>query len=307
MGRRVLTVREISFHEKWKRNDKELGPHDLLGQNLLELFQTWASDTAVEPHVDEKTQRWHCIQSTERIGLRLLLIRAKIGNFGENGEVVNIDTQEVEMQLTENQAATVICRLLLVVPPLRTSAFLMSEESSLGAAGGAILKHFRTDFREHNQDVTMQYKMSVESEAWTEHAKLKEVEVQIKARPKDLADDITTEVGTLCHIAKPEKRKWFGRSLLGKLNDKKQLAALVGVSELNEEHEVYVTMQRDGRQKKFALGDESAPRIREVLNEATEQPVEDEKFLEVCIDKAKDLMFRLNEEWQDDWGAAQKN
>lgn len=238
----------------------------------------------------------------EYIASRILLVDVSIGSFGEIGEVVNIETQEVEMQLKENQAPTGSCRLLLVVPPLRVPAFLLAEESSLGAAGGAVLKHFQNDFREHNQGATMEYKMALESEAWTEEAKLKEVEVQVNARPKDIADEVISELGTLCHIAKPRKRKWFKKSLLESLNDKKRLAALVGIEELDENHEVFVTMQRDGRQKKFILGSDAAPRIREVLNGANEEPVSDERLLELSIEKVKDLMFRLNEEWRDVWG-----
>lgn len=305
VGRRVLTVRELTFHEKRKRDGKELWPRDLGGQDFLDIFQTWAEKATENPHADEKNQRWLRIQTVERVAPRLLLLQVSIGTFGERGELVNIETQEVDAELSERQAATGVCRLLLAVPPICAPAFLLAEESFRGASGGAVMKFFLRDFRETNQVATLEHTMAVESEAWSEHARLKEVEVQVKARPADVSDDAVLEVGTLSHIAKPEKRKWFSRSLLSKLNDKKQLVALVGVKDLGEDHEVYVTMQRDGRQKKFILGDDSAPRIREVLNEAAEDPVSDEKFLEVGIGKVRDLLARLNEEWHDEWGAAQ--
>lgn len=305
MGRRVLTVRELTFHEKRKRDGKELWPRNLGGQDFLNIFQTWAEKATENPHTDERNQRWLRIRTVEHVAPRLLLLQVSIGTFGERGELVNIETQEVDAELSEQQAATGVCRLLLAVPPICAPAFLLAEESFRGASGGAVMKFFLEDFRENNQVATLEHAMAVESEAWSEHARLKEVEVQVKSRPAHLENDVAVEVGTLCHIAKPQKRKWFGRSLLDKLNDKKQLAALVGVKDLGEDHEVYVTMQRDGRQKKFILGDDSAPRIREVLNEATEDPVSDEKFLEVGIDKVRDLLYRLNQQWHDEWGVAQ--
>ena len=41
MGRRVLTVYELSFHEKRKRKPASFAPANLDGEDLLDVFQTW--------------------------------------------------------------------------------------------------------------------------------------------------------------------------------------------------------------------------------------------------------------------------
>ena len=42
MGRRVLTVSELTFHQKYKRNPASFAPADLDGEDLLDLFASWA-------------------------------------------------------------------------------------------------------------------------------------------------------------------------------------------------------------------------------------------------------------------------
>lgn len=62
MGRRVLTVRQIVFHEKWKQNGKVLWPYDLLGQDFLEIFRRWAVEVRGTSFVDSASQRWLCVR-----------------------------------------------------------------------------------------------------------------------------------------------------------------------------------------------------------------------------------------------------
>ena len=47
MGRRVLTVYELSFHEKHKRKPTSFAPADLDGEDLLNIFPAlghWSDD-----------------------------------------------------------------------------------------------------------------------------------------------------------------------------------------------------------------------------------------------------------------------
>lgn len=38
MGRRVLTVSELTFHQKFKHNAASFAPADLDGEDLLDIF-----------------------------------------------------------------------------------------------------------------------------------------------------------------------------------------------------------------------------------------------------------------------------
>ena len=55
MGRRVLTVYELSFHEKHKHNAASFAPADLDGEDLLDVFQTWVAGlTTKETHNEDR-------------------------------------------------------------------------------------------------------------------------------------------------------------------------------------------------------------------------------------------------------------
>ena len=58
MGRRVLTVYELSFHEKRKSKPTSFAPADLDGEDLLNIFQSWVAGlTPAETH-NEGRQTW---------------------------------------------------------------------------------------------------------------------------------------------------------------------------------------------------------------------------------------------------------
>ena len=53
MGRRVLTVYEMSFHEKFKRQPASFAPADLDGEDLLDLFETWIKGLSTADTLNE--------------------------------------------------------------------------------------------------------------------------------------------------------------------------------------------------------------------------------------------------------------
>ena len=60
-------------------------------------------------------------------------------------------------------------------------------------------------------------------------------------------------------------------------------------------------MEHDGRTKKFELGTEGAPAIREVLNETTEPTLETPELVNKCIDRVADLCERRGVTWDASW------
>lgn len=60
-------------------------------------------------------------------------------------------------------------------------------------------------------------------------------------------------------------------------------------------------MTREGRTKKFQLGTEGAPAIRQLLNDSGEEPLSTATLVEVCAEKVSDLARRMDVEWYPGW------
>ena len=64
---------------------------------------------------------------------------------------------------------------------------------------------------------------------------------------------------------------------------------------------MWVTMEHDGRTKKFELGTEGAPAIREVLNETTEPTLETSELVVKCTERVTNLCERRGAAWKPSW------
>ena len=172
MGRRVLTVYELSFHEKRKRKPASFAPADLDGEDLLNIFQTWVAGlTTAETH-NEGRQTWVSVDDVSLYAPRVLLLDLRIGAYGEAGELVDVDTGEPVGTIADNQAPTGSNRALLFVPETGERAYFLSEESSRGQAGGRIRELFCSYFSRYTDKVTMVMTAVTESEVWAKAAEL---------------------------------------------------------------------------------------------------------------------------------------
>lgn len=157
------------------------------------------------------------------------MLDLRVGAYGEPGDLVDINTGAPVGQIKDHQAPTGENGAMLFVPERGERAHFLSEVSSRGSAGGRILSLFKKHFSQYTDQITMVTAPVTEGETWREAAKLTEVEVRVTGKSADVADGLTE---------------------------------VVAVDELPEDHDVFVTMVRDGRTKKFQLGSEGAPAIR---------------------------------------------
>ena len=301
MGRRVLTVYELSFHEKRKRKPASFAPADLDGEDLLNIFQTWVVGLSSAETHNEDRQTWVSVAHTSLYAPRVLLLELHVGTYGEAGDLVDVDTGNPVGNIADNQAPTGSNRALLYVPETGERAYFLSEESSRGRAGGRIRDLFRSHFSRYTDKVTMVMTPVTEAELWAEAAKLTEVEVRVEGKSIDVADGPHVQVGKLSYIARPERKKWFSSKLLKHLEDEKTLKRIVAVEDLPEDRRVWVTMEHDGRTKKFELGTEGAPAIREVLNEAKDSALETPELVARCTDRVMGLCERRGAAWDASW------
>lgn len=306
MGRRVLTVYELSFHEKRKRNAASFAPANLDGEDLLDVFEIWAKKlTSADTHHEDR-QTWVHLAEVTRFAPRVLLLDLRVGAYGEAGELVDVDTGEPVGTIEDNQAPTGSNRALLFVPETGEHAYFLSEESSRGQAGGRIRELFRSYFSSYTEKVTMVMTAVTEGEVWAEAAELTEVEVRVEGKSVDVADGPHVQVGKVSYVARPERRKRFPGKLLKGLNNEKVLKRIVAVQNLPDDRTVWVTMEHDGRTKKFELGTEGAPAIRELLNPASEPSLETEELVSRCTDRVSGLCGRRGATWDVAWSRPTK-
>ncbi|MCY1659270.1 hypothetical protein OVA21_19140 [Dietzia sp. SL131] len=302
MGRRVLTVSELTFHQKRKRNPESYAPADLEGEDLLEVFEAWVNGIDASQTHNEKRQTWVSVKNVVRYAPRVvLLLDLLVGAYGEPGEVVDTSTGKPVGQIEDHEAPTGQNRALLFVPEHGERAYFLSEESSRGSAGGRILRLFKSHFSQFTNRITMETSTVSESEAWRDAAELTEVEVRVTGKSSDVADGLTVRVGRISYIARPEKKQRFPGNLLDALRRTDVAAEVVSVNELPEDHDVFVTMTRDGRSKKFQLGTEVAPAIRELLNDSDKGPLTTATLVETCTEKVRELSERTGGEWDTAW------
>ena len=83
MGRRVLTIYELSFHEKRKRNPASYAPADLNGEDLLDIFQTWVKNLTTQETHNEDRQTWVSLAKVSLYAPRVLLLDLRVGTYGE--------------------------------------------------------------------------------------------------------------------------------------------------------------------------------------------------------------------------------
>lgn len=301
MGRRVLTVYEMSFHEKFKRQPASFAPADLDGEDLLDLFETWIKGLSTADTLNEDRQTWVSLAEVARVAPRVLLLDLRVGAYGEAGELVDVDTGEPVGTIEDNQAPTGVNRALLFVPETGEHAYFLSEESSRGQAGGRIRELFRSYFSGYTNKVTMEMTAVTEGDVWAEAAELTEVEVRVEGKSVDLADGPHVQVGRVSYVARPERRKRFPGNLLKGLKDEKVLKRIVAVPDLPQDRTVWVTMEHEGRTKKFELGTEGAPAIRELLNKASEPELETQELVSRCADRVSGLCSRRGATWDVAW------
>ena len=302
MGRRVLTVSELTFHRKRKPDEETYAPADLAGEDLLDVFHEWAEGLSDTDTHNKDRQTWVSVAAVTRWAPRVELIDLRVGAYGESGELVDVDTGQPIGLIEDNQAPTGENRALLFVPAHGESAYFLAEESTRGSAGGSILRLFKSHFAAYTDEITMVTRTVTEGENWVEAARLTEVEVRVEGMSQDLAEGQSVKVGKISHIARPEKRSTFPGSLLKSLSREDNLKRIVAVNDLPDDHDVFVTMERDGRTKKFQLGTEgAAPAIREVLNDSGEDTLAVDELVGRCTERVSDLCNRKGGTWLAAW------
>lgn len=304
MARRVLTVHEFIFREKNKspKEARIIPPGELNGQDLGTLFFNWAEALTEEETHDPKSNFWVARPRVKQHGPHVVILELAAGSTGEVGQVVNSTTGKIDLELTEKHAATGQNRALLFSPPEGNSAFFFAESSRRASAGTRIRKLFERYLRETQNSIKVEVTTVSEGELWAEKANLKQVELRVEGKAADIADGIDVEVGSISHMARPKRRKFFSPDILKQLRNDKFIANKLVSIPAETEGDVYVTLDDGERQKTFQVDGGGAPSFRLVITSDGEPSLSDNDLVQKCVDQLSSLSSRTGRvSWRQEW------
>lgn len=162
-------------------------------------------------------------------------------------------------------------------------------------------------------------KTLLEKDAWAASGELTAVSVVLEKRPINISTGIDpdreapdTVVGRRVYTALPPKgtKAWPERMWSGLRNGKIDAAAVVGLqmtdenSPENPDESVYVTVERDGRSKKFELGTDGIPSVRLSLTEDHEPALGLDDFHREVDANVRDFYKDVGFSWNNKWATA---
>lgn len=275
---------------KPKRKAVVGGNEDVDGQHLMAHFGAFLHHTATHPITDSSKNRYLQVKDVIPRGRAVTVVTVS-GVYGEAGSTFNVETHEKTYDKTEVEAPTTESRLTVWAPPGATHLAVAIEYKPGGVHGGALLSAFRSEMLDRHEDFWFPYETVLEKTAWAESGQLAEVSVIQHTQPLDYSTDVDTERqnevvrGSVVHTAIPPKGvRYWPQAVWDRLrNHQIEAATFIGLRRADDDAEspdedVYVTVVRDGRQKRFALGTDGVPSVRVVLSEDGEPPLDLDEY-----------------------------
>lgn len=259
--------------------------------------------------VDNEKERYVSIEDMTPSG-RTLLLDLYAGHFGNEGPTRHVVTGQTTHTRGKLESSSSAVRALIAIPERATSAIVFLEHAGNDSAAWALIEPLRKWLRDRFMDYTWRSESLVVPGAWHEGAELTEVSAVVHGHSPNIEDVGTPRVvGKLQHVLTPERsRRIFPRSLwTGLVDGKVDRGALFGVED-KDVGDVFVQMMKDGRRKRFALGEPGAPLARWVITATGEPEPTSEEALDYFLDLAPDLFDAVGADWQSgdrygDWPA----
>lgn len=302
LPRRTMTVMRIGYH-KVRQPKAPLDVANLPdGRDLLLFFHKFVDDIQSTPGrlVLSALEKYSSIEAVHPAG-RTVSVVMEVGRFGESGRVKNVRTHAEEHQYDGGSASAVTTSSVLLVPKTGTSALLYLERASGGQTGMTrLVDLFAEEFRSRYPEYILRRESIVESDAWLQHAKLKQVSAVLHGHSTDMADGKPAVAGDLRHTLTPSRGSaYLPDKLLSALRDRKiKRSSLLGFVVGGEPDEVEISLESGSRRKTFVLGREKAPAIRYVVTNAGERALDHNGILKFVLDEAGDHFKALGVDWE---------
>jgi len=309
LPKRTLGLETLQVRPGHNRK-QQLAPLDNVdGVDLLHYFRAWAVGVDPDEMVDYQRGKYLTITDVTVAG-RSVVVEAESGYFGDPGKTIDVATHEVAHERTRDQSATIMTRLMLMVPPGGTTGVFVIERQGLIGAGPRIISAFKRALVSRFSTYSFDTETVLESAAWVEGAELLAIKAVAYGVPVDIGDGVAAEarpIGRLEQVLEPERgRDFLPNGLFRALRDRKIRASdFMGFRGDVEVDETFVTLSRDGRKKTFNLEQERVPAIRILVTDEGEQALTRTPFLRRCQSEVRDYFEGMELSWDESWRDSQ--
>lgn len=311
MGRSSVAYTRFDISSRKGKNIKESYSVDEIedGYGVLPYFKSFLSFVQADDKTkriikDEYHQRIYAVKEINAWGC---VVAATIlsGTYGDEIKLINMATGE-DRDMDSEDAAGRECTLVLACPrDYKTAEFAVEYRGSDNGLPVAIvfLKQLRALFK----NLTAQLTPIVESQEWLEKSTLEELSIPVRTVPckvrlsemdgpedGDQDEDIEETGASLRLVLTPDNGSAFSKPFKDKiLKAKLKKSAYLCLPEIIdeefkiEETPIQATVSADKRTKRFLIGQEKTPSIREMLTDFGEPYLSVRKF----TDKAADGML----------------
>lgn len=302
-----------TLHAKPRKKDYEGGNENVDGHHLMSHFGAFLSHARSNPIVDSARSRYLQVKDVVPRGYSITVI-TESGLFGEPGSTYNVKTHEKTHEKSEDEAPTTESRLTVWAPPGATRLAIALEYKSGSVSGGGLVTSFREVMSERHPEFWFPYETVLEQSAWSASGQLLEVSVVQHTQPLNystgLDPDRTDEFvrGSVIHTAVPPRgTRYWPQEIWDRLRNRQiEAASFIGLrrgeGDLQDpDEDVYVTVERDGRQKKFALGTDGVPSVRALLTDHGQPPLDIPSFHREVDEQVKTFYKGLQKSWDPNW------
>ena len=300
MPRRTVTVTRL-----WattRRRMDELQDLSKLGgsqEDVLHLARAFFAGIPAQDLVDHAKERYVAIEGLVPTG-RTLLLELAVGTFGDSGPTRNVMTGQTEHTRDRHHSPATTVRAMVAIPQRATSALIFLEHAGGSTASWALVTPLKLWLRQRFREYTWSTETLVETDTWLEAAQLTQVSAVLHGHSPNIEDaGVPKVIGKLEHVLTPDRgAKFFPRAFWDALHGGKiRRASLFGLDD-SEVDDVFVRMEKDGRSKKFALGDTGAPLAKWVLSDAGDPEPSTAEARDFFLDLAPDLFTAVGVDWQ---------
>ena len=310
MARTTLALKTLRARPK---NQKDAGGiEDVGGAHLFAHLGAFAASIAQTGIRDDSKGRYLRIEEVIPRG-RSMTIVTRSGYYGEAGLTYDTTTGKITHKNKKDEALTLVTRTSFYAPPGAKLCVAALEYKPGALHGGVLIDAFRRSMLDQYENFFFPIETVQEKDAWSASGRLKEVSVVQHQRSLSLADSTdpnrTNEVviGEVVHSALPPKgtHSWPAKVWDALRNRQVDAATFIGLRSTNDgadpDESVFVTIERDGQQKKFELGSDGKPSIREVLTQDGEEPLDIKDFHQSVDNIVRGFYKDLDFGWKATW------
>ncbi len=265
--------------------------NDINGRSLADLFVKFCNSEQGNFLTKEGVQKHVIVKGGEKLpGSEAALVHLASGSSGEHVEVFDTASAKKEYEFDSTRAAMVESRCYITCDHSDGYA-LMCVEHATNAAGDTILfTPFRQYLKVVDDEAVVNFEPIIEREVVENFTSVENVVVKKYLEPKDLTDTLLREGDCITLSLTHKRRNPFNKGILHELmKNRGRAATLFGLSgDLFDSPSTTITVQMkgaNGRQGKFVIGSGIDAKVREVLNDNGQPPLNDSEFVEKCSDR----------------------